>query len=108
MTDIKQLHKSILENLRAVHTAFSAKAAIHAESETFFRTALVSVAAWCANVSIRMMEQIAFSGIFSLCCGVGAGISFPSSSTTTGHPLAASVIISIASSMLLPVVMLYL
>ena len=48
--------------------------AIHAGSETFLRTALVSVAARYAKVSMRMMEQMALSGISSLCCGVAVGI----------------------------------
>lgn len=83
---------------------FFARVAIYTGSEMFLRTALVSVAARYANVSMRMMEQVAFSGISTSCWGAGNGISFPSSSATTSHPLATSVIISMASSIPSPVV----
>ena len=104
---IEQLHQFILENLRAVHSPvfLPGQPAIHAGSETFLRTALVSVAARYASVSMRMIEQIAFSGMCNSCCEVAAGISISSSSATTSQLLAASVIISIASSILFPVVM---
>lgn len=54
---------------------------------------------------MRMIEQTAPSGISRSYRGVAEGIAFPSSSATTSHPLAASVIISMVSSRLFSVVM---